>query len=159
MESDWTVLVEGPLEEHDDAGADEQEGPEAAVPVPEAVAVQAAGLDEQEEDADGDEDQRAEDGAAAHAAGLVAVGVALGAEHVALGTGLFFEDAALILPVVSVGRAAGRTRRWVGWRIVCHGLISLPDRAGWRERWRCLDQAVEEVEPVARGRGTVAGHG
>ena len=114
------VLVVGPFEQHDDAGADEEEGPEAAVPVPDAMALQVAGLDEQEDDADGDEHQRAEDGAAAHAAGLVAVGVTLGAEHVALGAGLFFEDAALVLPVVSVGR----TGRWrVGWwRIVCHGL-------------------------------------
>ena len=108
MESDCDVLVEGPLEEHDDAGADEEEGPEAAVPVPEAMALQAAGLDEQEDDADGDEHQGAEDGAAAQAAGLVAVGVTLGAEHVALGAGLLFEDAALILPVVSVGRTGRR---------------------------------------------------
>ena len=37
------------------------------------------------------------------AADLVAVGVPLGAEHVALRAGLLFEDAALILPVASVG--------------------------------------------------------
>ncbi len=80
-----------------------------------------AGLNEQEDNAEGDEHKRAEDRAAAKAAGLVAVGVALGAKHVALGAGLIFEDAALILPVVSVRWAAGRTWRWVGRRIVCHG--------------------------------------
>ncbi len=96
-------------------------------------ALEVASLNEEEDDADGDENQGAEDGAAAKAAGLVAVGLSLGAEHVALGTGLLFEHATLILPVVSVWRAAGRTGRGVGWRIVCHGLISLPDRAGWKE--------------------------
>ena len=133
------VLVVGPLEEHDDAGADEEHGPEAGVPVPETGALKVASLDEQEDDADGDEHQGAEDRAAAKAAGLVAVGLSLGAEHIALGTGLLFEHTTLILPVVSVWRAAGRTGRGVGWRIVCHGLISLPDRAGWKGRWRCRD--------------------
>ena len=149
------VLVVGPLEEQDDAGADEQDGPEAAVPVPQAVTLEAAGLDEQEDDADGDEHEGAEDGAAAQAAGLVAVGVTLGAEHVALGTGLLFEDAALILPVVSVGRAGGGPGGGgrVG-RIVSHGVISLPDRAGWRGRWRLPGSAGggEAEERVARDR-------
>src|SRR5580692_8322788 len=111
-----------------------------------------AGLDGQEDDAYGDEHQGAEDGTAAQAAGLVAVGLALGAEHVALGPGLVFEDAALILPVVSVGR----TGRWrIGWRrIVSHGLIFLPGR-DWRERWRFRDRVGMEgvAGPVARGRG------
>ena len=128
------VLVVGPLEKHDDACTDEQERPASAVPLPEAIGLHVAGLDEQKDDADGDEYQGAEDGAAAKAAGLVAVGFTLGAEHVALGAGLVFEHAALILPVVSVGGAAGRTRGRVGRRIVCHGLISLPDRAEWKER-------------------------
>src|SRR5882672_2176795 len=109
-----------------------------------------AGLDEQEDNAYGDEDQGAEDGAAAQAAGLVAVGLALGAEHIALGPGLVLEHAALILPVVSVGR----TGRWrIGWRrIVSHGLIFLPGR-DWRGRWRCRDWVeMEAAGLVAWGR-------
>src|SRR5437660_864612 len=69
------VLVIGPLEQHDDAGADEQEGPEACVPLPQAIALQMACLDEQEDDAHGDEHEGAENGASAHAAGLIAVGL------------------------------------------------------------------------------------
>src|ERR1700733_8643711 len=113
-----------------------------------------AGLDEKEDDAEGDEHQGTEDGAAAHAADLVAVGVALSAKDIALGTGLLFEYAALILPVISVWRAAGRTGRWVGWRIVCHGLISLPGRAGaGRGRWRSRDRVEVAAQAVARGKG------
>ena len=51
--------------------------------------------------------ERAKDGAATHASGLVTVGVALGTKHIALNTGLFFEHTALILPVVSVRGTAG----------------------------------------------------
>src|SRR6266851_95314 len=90
-------------------------------------------LNEEEDNAYGDEHEGAEDGAAAQAAGLIAVGLALGSEHVALGPGLISEDSALIPPVVSVGRTGG----WrIGWRrIVSHGLIFLPGR-DWRGRWR-----------------------
>ncbi len=102
------VLVVGPFEEHDDAGSDQKQRPEAAVPLPKAIGLHVSALDEQEDDADGDEHQWAENGAAAQAAGLVAIGFALGTEHVTLGAGLIFEDAALVLPVTSVRR----TGRW-----------------------------------------------
>src|SRR6266436_780682 len=109
-------------------------------------------LDEQEDNADSDEHQGAEDGAAAQAAGLVAIGLTLGAEHIALGPGLVPEHAALILPVAPVGRTGG----WrVGWRrIVSHGLIFLPGR-DWGERWRFRDRVEREAGAalVARGRG------
>src|SRR5258708_22688160 len=100
-----------------------------------------AGLDEQEDNAYGDEHEGAEDGAAAQAAGLVAVGLALGPEHVALGAGLVLEDSALIPPVVSIGRTGG----WrIGWRrIVSHGRIFLPGR-DWGARWRFRDRGWGE---------------
>ena len=117
------VLVVGPFEQHDDAGGDEEERPEATVPVPHAMTLQVAGLDEQKDDADGDEHQGAKDRAATQAAGLVAIGFTLGAEHVALGTGLVLEHAALVLPVVSVRR----TGRWrVGWRRIASHDFYLP---------------------------------
>src|SRR3981081_3684020 len=108
-------------------------------------------LDKKEDDADGDEHQGTEDGAAAQGAGLVAVGLTLGAEHVALDSGLIFENAALILPVAPVGR----TGRWrIGWRrIVSHGLIFLPGR-DWRERWRFRDWVGREAVAALVARDT-----
>jgi hypothetical protein len=108
------VLVICPLEEHDDSGTDEEEGPEATVPVPEAVSLKATGLNQQEDDTECDQDERTEDGTAAHCPCLIAVGVTLRAQHIALGSRLILQDLALILPVVPIGR----TGRWVGRRIV-----------------------------------------
>jgi len=116
------VLVVGPLEEHDDTGADEEHGPEASVPVPETVSREAAGLYEQKEDADGDQEQRPKDGAAPEAASLIAVCVTLSAGYVTLGARLLFEDATLVFPVATVWRP-----RWwrVWWRwVASHGLVS-----------------------------------
>src|ERR1700733_15063298 len=79
-----------------------------------------AALHEQEEDTEGEEQERTDDGAAPEAAKLITVGIALSFDHVALGTGLLLEDLALILPVASVGRTRWRVLR--GWRIGSHGL-------------------------------------
>ncbi len=57
---------------------------------PEMVSLQTARLDQQKDDADGDEYQRAKDGVTAQATHLVTVGFTLSAEHVALSAGLFF---------------------------------------------------------------------
>ncbi len=48
-----------------------------------------AGLDEQEDDADSNEQQRPDDGAAAHSADSSPIEIALGAGHAALRPGLF----------------------------------------------------------------------
>src|ERR1700722_1891163 len=107
-----------------------------------------AGLHKQEENTEGDEQERTQDGGAPHTANLISVGIALGFDHVTLGAGLLLEDLALIPPVASVGWS-GRSVGW--WRIGSHGVSSLPDRAGWRGRWRRRERAAEE-RPAARDR-------
>lgn len=49
------IAVPSPLEQHDDTGRDEDGGPPAGVPAPEVHGGDASGLDEQEDDADGDQ--------------------------------------------------------------------------------------------------------
>ena len=110
------IAVEGPLDKQDDAYADQQKWPPAAVPRPEIEAVEAAGLNEKKDDADRDQQQRADDGAAAQAAILGAVGVALSPCDIPLRTGLLLEKAALISPIL-----AWRRGRRVGRRIAGHG--------------------------------------
>ena len=145
------VLIPSPLEQHDDAGGDEEHGPPAAIPAPEVAEGHLSGLDEQEDDADCDEHQRADDGAAARSAELGAIGVTLSAEHIALHAGLLFEDAALIAPVALGRRRVLRAGRgWIGRWLVCHGrslapflvvlarfvVLSCGDDGGRIDRWR-----------------------
>ena len=59
-------LVDRPLGQHNDARADQQQRPPVSVPSPEAVMVEAAGLDQQEHNADRDQQDRSQDRTAAH---------------------------------------------------------------------------------------------
>ena len=118
-------LVDAPLDEDDGADADEQQRPPLPEPGPEEIAGELAELDEEKEHTNADDEDRAGDRAAAEAAILVAVGLALGAEELALGTCLVAHDAPLVLVVAPVGIAIGWSgrragRRRIGWRIACH---------------------------------------
>ena len=150
--------IDSPFDEQNDANADEQERPPAAVPAPEIEGAQATDLDEKKDDADGDDQERANDGGVAHAAEARLVGIVLCAAEIALGAGLFFEEPALITPVLTGGWAGWR----IGWRIASHGLSGPPGhcgagrrdagraelRARWRLRWPGV--GAEGPEPVAR---------
>ncbi len=82
---------------------------------------------------------------------LCAIGLTLGAEHIALHAGLLFEDAALIAPVALGRRRVLRAGRWrIGRWLVCHGrylapflvvlarfvVLSCGDDGGRSDRWR-----------------------
>ena len=69
-------------------------------------------MDEQQDDADGDDEQRAEDGGAAHGASLLTIKLALGAEGELLGAGLIFHllagEASLVARVEAGRGVRGR---------------------------------------------------
>ena len=73
-------LVEAPLEHEDDTGGDDDDGPPAGVPGGKREEGQLAERNEQGDDADGEQKQRTEDGAAALREELPAFEVAPGTE-------------------------------------------------------------------------------
>ena len=87
-----------------------------SIPEPEIVTRHVAGLHEKEDDADSDDQERADNRASPHAAKLLTIGLLLDAKNVALHARLFLHHAALILPVVAVRRAW----RGIRWGVVCH---------------------------------------
>ena len=118
-------LVEGPLGQQNNAGRNQQHRPPMAVPLPESAEIQTAGLNQQEEHADGDQQQGAENGAAAHSPHLVADLLPLRSDRVTLRAHLGAKLIALVSPL-RLWIVAGRRRRRRWWRIARHDLPSFP---------------------------------
>jgi hypothetical protein len=105
------VVVEDPLKDEDETGDDEDERPPLGEPLFNAVAGDAAELDEKKDDAKSDKDEGTDDGPATSGSGLEAEGFTLGTEGGLLGNALGFELGAVkasLLAWVETGRW------WVG---------------------------------------------
>jgi hypothetical protein len=121
-------LVEGPLGQQHHAGRHQQQRPPMSVQAPEKLVIQTSGLNQQKDDADGDQQDGAENRAAAHSPHLGANLVALCAGRVTLRAHLRAQLVAVEPPLRSrivAGRWRwwrSRWRRW--WRIARHDLPS-----------------------------------
>jgi hypothetical protein len=117
-------LIEGPLGQQHNAGRHQQQRPPMAIPAPEATEIETAGLNQQKDNADGDQQDGAENGAAAQAPHLGADMVAPCAGRLTLRAQLVAVEPPLRSRIVA-GRWRwwrSRWRRW--WRIARHDLPS-----------------------------------